>query len=455
MKSGGSPRRARANSIRSMPLFFSGRFFLVFGLVSAGLLPTYFVYPGALWMPLAVNGIILMAALVDFVIGASPKKIVVERPLPFPLAVDRSHEIQLEIANRTGQPVSLTIRDDFPEQCRAESYPVKGIVRPGSGARLAYRLTPLERGNGQFGDAHFWVLGRLGLVWKHGKTPAARTMKFYPGLALIERHRLRLSRPQGLDPIRSLVRKGVGSEFDSLREYSFGDDSRLIHWGTTARKGKPVVRVNRLERSQTVFVVLDAGRMMTARVLGRTKLDYGLDAALLLAYAALEIGDKVGLMVVGQDIQAFLAPSSGPGQFGRILDATYALAPKLEEPRFYRALSDLSAKLKRRALVVIFTDLIDERSSEGLLRYSMALIPRHLPLVVAMSDTEVVRIADGIPETMEDLYRQGVAAEMLERREKLIARLGSAGVMVLSTQPERISAAALDRYLEIKTKNRL
>jgi len=402
-----------------------------------------------------MNGMIIMAAFIDFITGPSPKKILVERPLPFPFAVGRDHEIQLEIANRNGRQVSLAIRDDFPEQCRAERYPVKGVARPGSGTRLSYRLTPLERGNGEFGDAHFWVLGRLGLVWKHGETPAACKVKFYPGLALIERQRLRLNRPLGLDPIRFLARKGVGFEFDSLRDYSFGDDSRLIHWRTTARKGKPIVRVNRLERSQTVFVVLDAGRMMTAQVQAKSKLDYGLDAALLLAYAALEIGDKVGLMVVGQDIQTFLAPSSGPRQFGRFLDATYALAPKLEEPRFQRALSDLSARLRRRALIVIFTDLIDERSSEGLLRSTMAVVPRHLPLVVAMSDAEVVRVADEIPKTMEDLYRQGVAAEMLERRERLIARLGAAGVIVLDTQPERISTAALDRYLEIKTRNRL
>lgn len=234
-----------------------------------------------------------------------------------------------------------------------------------------------------------------------------------------------------------------------------GDDSRLIHWGTSARKGKPIVRENRVERSQVVFLVLDAGRMMTARVREKTKLDYALNASLLLAYAALELGDQVGVMVVGQEVLAFLPPSKSRGQFGRILDATYALAPRMEEPRFYRALSDLTTKLRRRCLAVVFTDLIDERASEGLLRYSLGLLPRHLPLVVAMSDPEVASLADEIPRTKQDLYRQGVAAELLERRENLLARLRSAGALVMDVAPDRISAAVLNRYLEIKTRNLL
>ena len=135
--------------------------------------------------------------------------------------------------------------------------------------------------------------------------------------------------------------------------------------------------------------------------------------------------------------------------------STYAIQPLMEEPRFHLALSTLAARLRRRSLVIVFTDLIGERGSEGLLRYSLGLLPRHLPLVVAMSDTEVIRLADGVPRTEQDLYRQGVAAGILERRERLMARLNSSGVMVMDTPPEWISVNVLDRYLEIKRLNLL
>jgi uncharacterized protein (DUF58 family) len=313
----------------------------------------------------------------------------------------------------------------------------------------------LERGNGDFGDTHFWFLGPLGLVWKRGESPTASTVKLYPGLALIEKYRMKVWRESSEHLVRALKHKGQGTEFDSLREYVVGDDPRLIDWAASARKAKLIVRQNRIERSQTVFLVLDAGRMMTARVLGKTKFHHALNAALLLAYGALELGDMVGMMVVGQEVLCFLPPSKAANQFGRILDSTYALEPRMEEPRFYRALSDISIKLRRRSLVVVFTDLIDERASEGLKRYSLGLLPRHLPLVVAMSDTEVVRIADKAPDSKQELYQQAVASETLERREKLLARLGSVGVLVLDSAPDRISGSVLDRYLDIKARNLL
>jgi len=143
-------------------------------------------------------------------------------------------------------------------------------------------------------------------------------------------------------------RKGRGLSFDSLRDYVIGDDVRLMHWATTARKGKPMVRQNRIERSQTIFLVLDAGRMMTARVLHKTKFDHALNSALLLTRSALELGDNVGLTRYCQGNSLLCASSKGPRHFGRILDSTYALEAQLEEPRFYLALSDLSGQLENK-----------------------------------------------------------------------------------------------------------
>jgi len=443
------------DKIRGLPFFFSRRFFLIFGWASAALIPAYFYYPSSLVIPLAADALLLLAALIDFVAGPSPRDILIQRPLPYPLAVDRPNEVTLEVANRSGRPVSIIIQDDVPFQCRTEHLPVTALVHPADEARFIYRATPMDRGTGQFGNVHFWLLGPMGLVWKRGEVAAARTVKLYPGLALIERQRLELRRSVAQEATRPIWRKGHGTEFHSLRDYVAGDDFRFIHWRTSARRGKPVVRQNRVERSQTVFIVLDAGRMMTARVLDKTKLDYALNAALLLAYAALELGDKVGAMMIAQDVLCFVPPARTPDQFGRILDSTYALEPRMEEPRFYLALSDLSSKLKRRALIIVFTDLIDERASEGLLRYSLGLLPHHLPVVVALSDTEVAKVAESIPKGKQDLYRQGVAAEMLERRERALSRLKSVGVMVVDTPPERISVQVLERYLDIKTRNLL
>lgn len=445
----------REDTIRRLPFFFSRRFFVVFLSMSVLVVPVYFIYPGGLAVPIALDCLILVLALGDFLSAPSPKRIFLERPLPYPLAVDKPNEISVTVANGAGRTANLLIRDDIPSWCTTENHPIEAAVPPGSEAPLTYRIIPHERGNAAFGNLTFWALGPLGLVWKRGDIAAETTVKLYPGLALIDKERIKLRQPGALDPLRLVSRRGQGTEFDSLREYAVGDDSRLIHWPTSARRGKIMVRQNRVERSQTILLVLDAGRMMTARVHGKTKLDHALNAALLIAYAALRLGDNVGVMAVARELITFIAPSNASAQFGRLLDALYDLEPRMEEPRFHLALSDLSGRLKRRSLVIVFTDLIDERSSEGLLRYNLGLLPRHLSLVVAMSDTELVELAGSVPEEPQDLYRQAVAAETLERRERALARLKSAGVMVVDTPPEKISADALDRYLSIKTRNLL
>jgi len=445
--------KKRGNRIRPLPFFFSTRFFVLLAGATALLVPAYRFLPETIFLPLALDGLLLLAAAVDYFMDPSPRRIAMERPLPYPLAVGYPNEIVIEVSNRTGQIVKAIVKDDVPNRCLAEPFPVESVVPPGSGTRLSYRLTPRERGTGEFGDIHFWIRGPLGLVWKQGSAEAARTVKFYPGLALIRDRRLTVRKPDVGGALRLLRRPGVGTEFDSLKEYSVGDDSRLIHWSTTARKGKLIVRRNRMERSQTVFVVLDAGRMMTARIRGKTKLDYSVEAALLIAYAGLELGDRVGVMAVGQDVMRFQPPSNAAAQFGRIMEATSDLEPRLEQPRFHLALQVIAGRLKRRALVIVFTDLIDERASEGLLRYTAALRPRHLPLVAALSDTDLAEVADTAPETTHDLYRQGVAAGILARRERLVAGLTSRGALVVDTPPENISIEVLQRYLDIKSRN--
>lgn len=440
----------RFATIRALPFFFSENFFLLFVVASLVVVPAYPYLSGGIGILFVIDTLMLSLALVDFLLPPHGRAIDVSRPISFPLIVDKSNEITLEVANSTGCDVSLIVQDDVPATCVPDGLPLRAMVKPGSGNRLTYRLVPLERGNGEFGNVTLWTRGRLGLVWKRRECHTSRVVKLYPGLALIEKHALRIRHISREDQIRPLRKRGTGGELDSLREYVAGDDTRQIHWRTSARRGKLVVRTDRMERSQNIFLVLDTGRMMTARALGKTKLDHSLNAALLLAYSALQVGDKVGIMAIGQEIEAFLPPSSSPGQFARILESTYALLPKLDEPRYYRALSGVSGKLKRRSLVVLFTDLIDERSSTGLLRYSLGLLPRHLPLVVALSDSELIAMAERPPESEQDLYRQGVAAEMLRRREVLVAKLSSLGAIVLDVPPENLSAAVLDRYLEIK-----
>ena len=442
----------RDQMLGSLPFYLSRRFFLLFSLVSAGLVWLSATYGAPSYLLGIAAALMVLAALLDFFLAPRPKDMELVRVLPRACAVDRRHAVTIQIRNRTKRPISLIITDDVPPQAATEDHPVSSTVPARGSAKAEYGIRFAVRGDAQFGLLYFWFRGRLGLVWKRGQAGPPATVRVYPWLSAIEKRKMGLWRSTVADAAQRQLRKGVGTEFESLRDYVAGDDPRLIHWPTTARTGKFMVRENRIERSQNILLVLDAGRMMTARVKGKTKLDYGLNAALMVAYSALELGDRVGVLVFAHELVCYVPESGGPQQFGRILDATYGVEPKMEEPRFHVPFSLLAARTKRRSLVMMFTDLIDERASEGLVRHSLGLLPRHLPLVVAMSDSEVVETADSIPVTVQDLYRQGVASEILTRREQLLAKLSSVGVMVLDAPPERLSVGVVEQYLHVKRR---
>ena len=276
--------------MRSLPFHFSTRFFVLFVAASILFLIIQESYPGPRYMIFALDGILIAAALMDFALAPAPRNVDIQRIVLYPLAVDTPNEIRLEAVNRTGRDVSILIQDDVPDRCNADGLPIATVIRRGKPTRLSYKLSPAERGNEEFGNIHFWLAGPMGLVLKHGESEARQKVKFYPGLTLVDKGRIQPRRLSAQDMVRSIRQKGEGTEFDSLRDYVIGDDVRLMHWATTARKGKPMVRQNRIERSQTIFLVLDAGRMMTARVLGKTKFDHALNSALLLDSLGVGIG---------------------------------------------------------------------------------------------------------------------------------------------------------------------
>ncbi|MBM3301109.1 MAG: hypothetical protein FJY85_14280, partial [Deltaproteobacteria bacterium] len=224
-----APGKVVRKEIRSFPFFLSGGFFVVFAVSAMLLIPVYVYFRTVIVAALLTNSTLVLLVLLDLYLDPSPGRIQVERPLTYPLAVDKRNEISLEVNNRTGAPIHLIVNDDFPLGCEAELLPIKSVVRPGSSTRLSYRLKPTERGDCQFGDTHFWVKGRLGLVWKHGRSHGIKDIRCYPGLSLIEKHRLRLRCPSSEDEVRAWRKHGAGTEFESLREYAVGDDSRLIH----------------------------------------------------------------------------------------------------------------------------------------------------------------------------------------------------------------------------------
>jgi uncharacterized protein (DUF58 family) len=385
----------------------------------------------------------------------------VERNVEQRLSLGGSHTVRLRLRNRGRRAVWLRIKDTPPAAFHAPLRLLQATLPGFAEVEAAYPIIPLRRGDHCFGAVYVQGRGPLGLgIWQR-RFELPQPVRVYPNLQEVERYE-RLLRLQRLTEvgIETLRGRGEGTQFESLRDYVDGDPFRNIDWKATARRGKPITRQYEVDRSQTVLLMLDTGRMMTSEPAGEgpvrlSKLDYSINAALLLAHVAVAHGDAVGLLVFGGRVQSFVPPRKGHGQVARLMEQMVPLQPELEEPDYAAAFATLGQRARKRALIVLFTDLVDAQASERLLAHVAALRTRHLPLLVTQRDADVEHLAQAAPAEIEDAYRRGIATQLLQEREIALARLRSRGVLVVDVAPGKLTVSAVNEYLRLKQTGKL
>ena len=259
-----------------------------------------------------------------------------------------------------------------------------------------------------------------------------------------------------LDLERRLLRKrGIGREFEGLRDYRDTECFRDICWSATARRGKTVVKEFQIERSQPIWVVVDCGRLMRMRVHDRTKLDYGVSTALNLAQVASYGGDRVGLMAYGLEPKRIVGLGKGAGHMRSFMEQLSLAEGEAAEANHLNAAAYLMAMQSRRSLVVWLTDLADTSMTPDVVEGAALLLRRHLVVFAVVANPELRRVANQRPVDVEQLYRTAAACEVIHRREMLLAGLRSRGAYTLEIGAEGLSSAVVEQYLDIKGKNLL
>jgi len=416
------------------------------------------------WVPWALDAMLfadvaLLAAVWLDARRASPLGpggISVSREAPPAFSVGRSGEVSYRWRNAAGRGVRLRLREVRPDLLGGTQPPRELAVGPRGEARETLPVVPVRRGREHAAGAFVVdTIGPLGLGLRRGSVGLPWDAAVYPPLVTV---RLRASvaraarRQQGVTPIRQL---GEGRLFESLREWVPGDDLRHIDWKATAKRRKVITRQYEAERRQQVLLVLDTGRLLTAEIAGVSRLDYVVQAALELAYVATQHDDNVGVMAFANGVQHFVAPQRGRLGLKRVLDVLAAVEATLVEPDYPGAFRYLAARNRKRALTVLFTDVIDRFASDALVANVASLRPRHLPLAVTLRNPEVDDVAALRPETTRDAFRKAAAEELLRAREEALGRMRRAGVLVLDVPPERAAYAVVAKYLELKRRGRL
>jgi uncharacterized protein (DUF58 family) len=368
--------------------------------------------------------------------------------------------VTLQLRSTARRKLDVQVRDDLFDGAECDDFPLETRLGARGRATVQYDVRPTQRGAHHLGD--HWVRYRspLGLWTRQVRITAEQAVKVFPDVRAVRTYELlaRQNREQSL--FHSSKRRGGESEFERLREYQREDEYRSIDWKATARRRKIIAREYQLESNQSLMFVLDAGRLMTAETNGLSLFDHALNATLMLSHIAARNGDQVGLLSFADDVKSYTPLAAGGRATQAIIHAGYHLHPDIVESNYGVAFSQLSARCRKRALVVVFTQVVDEVAAHELLRLTKGLLPRHLPLLVMFRDVDVDGLlepahAPGLVASDLDVYVRAAAAEVVSWRERIAIELKKQGALILDISPQGLTPALINRYLEVKARHLL
>lgn len=436
----------------------TARFALVMALTAVGFLFVAGDNWTALWF---VEGVLLLVFLGDAFAGVSPSRIQVGRDHPDTVRLGEIVTMTWVIENRSRAGARVTMTDALWPSLRANRRVVTVDIGGHSRHIATTELWPSRRGRFPLNDINVRVSSPLRLATRNRKldvTSLLRVMPAFPSRDVIQR---RMRQPRIIDVgMRTLRVQGTSTDFDQLREFRPGDDSRRIDWAATARTQRPIVRQYRAERNQTVVIMLDNGRIMAGQVGAPDsmvpRVEHAMDAALGLTQVATHLGDKVGLVTFDRQVRTVVAPAHSKVQGSRVAEAMYLLEPELSESAYRAAFTYATSRFRRRSLYVVLTDLSESAVAEAILPALPILSRKHLVVIAAVHDPLVKSWAVGGDHVAaSETFRQAAAVATMQQRRMSSTRLGAAGAIVIDAEPGQLAIKLVDAYLELKASGRL
>ena len=372
------------------------------------------------------------------------------------VSLRKPHGVTLVVSNHSRRPYRVEVRDGVPEQLEAEPAEFTFRLDGRRRATLHYVLRPSRRGAFVLSTVHLRVASRWRFWSRLLQCPAETTLHVYPDMQQLSQYAL-LARTNRLSllGVRRTRRVGQDHDFERLRDYTSDDNYKHIDWRSTARRQKLTVKDFQAAQSQRLVFLVDCGRMMTNEAAGLSLLDHALNCVLMLSYVALRQGDSAGLLCFSDEIHSYIPPAAGMSQMNRLLHASFDRFPRLVESRYDQAFRYLATHCRRRSLVVLITNVIDEVNSNQVQQYLSNLVGRHLPLGVLLRDHRLFEAVEPEHPTGDAFWRAAAAADVLLWRRQVLAGLQQKGVLSLDVFPENMTAPLINQYLKIKARHLL
>ena len=409
--------------------------------------------PHAVIVASVVMAVVALAALADALGIPAQSEVPLERSFPSTVGVRDTVAGEYRLTSHWPVRVQGELFDSLPAAVRRETAaPQPFAMRRGDDVALSVSISGRDRGEWPLGPVALRVVGPLGLMARTIRYAPADQILVTPSIASVRHYRLLALQRRLRDAgVRVLRRRGEGTSFAGLREYVHGDDPRFIDWKASARRRALITREFSVEQGQTVLIVIDCGRLMTQLAGDLPRFEYALSSALVLADVAAGSGDQVGLLAFDDQVRAWVSPARGTEALRSVRAALIPLRASMAEPDYATAFRTLAARQRKRALIVFYTDVIDPRASQALIAHTTRGARHHLPVVVALRNESLVdAAAAGGGRTTTAVYERAAAEELLSAREEALERMRQAGVSVIDIRPQSMTAAVVNRYLELK-----
>jgi uncharacterized protein (DUF58 family) len=411
--------------------------------------------PDGMTASLLLTLVLTCAVLADVVL-IPREALCVRRNVPPILKQAQLFQVELTLLNPSETAARFEIVDSPPVEFTGSPKTITARLPPRREIVQTYTLKSYRRGSFAFGAVFYRITGPLGLIQRQGKIELPQGVQVLPDMTGEGSRDLQLALAGAIQAGRRQVAlRGEGSEFESLREHQRDDDFRHIDWKASAKRGKLISRQYETERDQRLMILLDTGRLMSPKIGSYRKLDYAINASVHLAQIALHKGDMVGYAIFNDEMRAFAEPKKGQAQMSHLVRNLTSLQATRLESDYAAVFHQVLRRSSRRTLVVCFTDLGDAASAASLLQAALPLMPRHLPVIVTVSNSEILAVTRKVPENEFEVYRHVAAMEIWNDYERTLRGLRSRGVATVSVPAQELSTAAINEYLRIKETARL
>lgn len=427
--------------------------------ISALFLPLIFFAVGLAWKPfinlgIISNVIIIFIGLIDIIKLCSYKAPEIKTDSERVFSINTENNFPFQIRNFSPNVYNIKISFPTPHTWIKTSEEDEHVIKGGSQKTVYHTFRPLRRGSLELPAFHFRYSRPKSMFWIQKKCIQKMKIDVIPDISEINKliHFSRTNRLYEMGMHKNYY-QGMGSEFESLREYQRGESAANIDWKVSTRVGRPVTRVYQMESNNNITFLIDCGRCMTAEQGGINSLDHAINSMLILAHIAVQMGDSINIIFFSDKILAEVYNLKGKSAIQKIKQIYAEINAQMIQSDFGKIFSYVSLKLKRRSYIMVFSDMVDDVQCSIFLKYMQFFQKKHLPLLVLLQDKQLSKVLDTPSKSRSELYRGAVAADMYIQRQHSVEILKKHKIMVIDVLPSQLSPPLINKYYAVKAVN--